>query len=70
VAAVDAEVKEWMEFAREADAWAGMVADATIRAQWIEIADGYRLMARNRLEILLNPTAPVLTPLPRHPIGH
>jgi hypothetical protein len=61
-ATVDAEIKECMERAREADAWAGMVPDATLRAQWIEMAAGYRTMARARLEALLNPTASVPPP--------
>jgi len=56
---MDAAVKECMERAREAEVWAGMVPDATLRAQWIEIADNYRAMARERLEILLNPSAAI-----------
>ena len=55
---MDAKVKEWLEFAREADVWAGMMADPTLRAEWIEFAEGYRAMARNRLETLLNPPVP------------
>jgi len=60
---MDTEVREWMECAREADAWAGVVADPTLRAQWIEIADGYRTMARNRLEALLNPAGSMPPPV-------
>jgi hypothetical protein len=56
---MDAEVKEWMARAREAEAWAGMVPDAALRAQWIEIADGYHMRARKRLEALLNPEGSV-----------
>ena len=62
---MDTEVKEWMERAREADAWAGMVPDATLRAQWIDMAAGYRAMARERLEALLNP-APSVPPSASH----
>jgi hypothetical protein len=56
-AAVNAELKEFMDRAREAEAWAGIVPDPELRAQWIEIAAGYRTMARERLGILLNPAA-------------
>ena len=61
-AAVDAELKEFMDRAREAEAWAAIVPDATLRAQWIEIAAGYHTMARERLGVLLNPEALVPPP--------
>jgi hypothetical protein len=54
---LDTEVRECIERARAADAWAAMVPDAALRAQWIEIADAYRSRARERLEALLNPAA-------------
>jgi hypothetical protein len=65
---MDAEVKEWMERAREAEAWAGMVPDARLRAQWIEIADGYHMRARSRLETLLNPAGSVAPSIPSQAI--
>ena len=52
---MDADLKEFMDRAREAEAWAGIVPDAALRAQWIEIAASYRIRARERLGILLNP---------------
>ena len=57
---MDAALKEFMDRAREAEAWAGIVPDAALRAQWIEIAAGYHARARERLGALLGPPRPPL----------
>ena len=59
---MDAELKEFMDRAREAEAWAGMVPDAALRAQWIELAASYHAMARERLGALLDPAASATPP--------
>ncbi|HWU54411.1 MAG TPA: hypothetical protein VN175_02845 [Rhizomicrobium sp.] len=49
----DPEVRELLLRAKEAEEWAA-TAGEPLKLQWIEIANGYRLLAKERLEVLFS----------------
>ena len=52
----DAKLDEYLRRAQEAEDAASKTADPTIKASWLEIAHGYRLLAGVKAELAQKPT--------------
>lgn len=48
-------LEQYLTRAQEAEAWAGIAANATMKSQWREIANGYRNLAQARMYFAPSP---------------